>query len=194
LDADSTFRLASADLFVEKVQTVLTRRARTMFIAGTVTSLLATGLLAMIAIYIALHTLKSGESLSDNQLILRITQAISLGAFVIVAVRYLISLARSFFHEAVALLSRRHSIRFGRLFLYLNPTQTNLDALIKAFDWNRGGDSSFLDIRPNELTETPWAIIAKQLGEIANAVSSSKPKKKPEQDSEEESEDGAATG
>jgi len=84
-----------------------------------------------------------------------------------VAVKYMIALARSFFHESVTLLSRRHALRFGRMYLYLNPKDSALENLLPAFDWNRGGDSSFLDIKPGEIGQTPYSVLAKSVGEAA---------------------------
>jgi hypothetical protein len=162
------FRLASVDLFVEKAQAVLTARARRMSRAGTLVSLAAIAALGGLSWYIAYHAGKVPKDLSRNELILRIVSAISLGAIVIVAVRYMVALARSFFHESVTLLSRRHALRFGRMYLYLNHEDVKLEDLREAFDWNRGGDSSFLDIRPNEISQTPYGAIAKS---VSDAIS-----------------------
>jgi hypothetical protein len=69
-------------------------------------------------------------------------------------VKYFVALARSFFHEAATLLDRRHALRFGRLYVYLEPGDLTLSALAEAFDWNRQATSAFLDIRPEVVTET----------------------------------------
>jgi hypothetical protein len=98
-------------------------------------------------------------------LILHIVSAISLGAIVLVAVKYMVALARSFFHESVTLLSRRHALRFGRMYLYLNQEDVELGHLREAFDWNIGGDSSFLDIKPGEIGQTPYSVLAKGLAD-----------------------------
>lgn len=160
-------QLAAVDLFVEKAQAVLSARARRMSRAGISASLTAVVALAALSTYIVLHAnaIPNGAPLDRNTLILRIVTSISLGAVVLVAVKYLISLARSFFHESVTLLSRRHALRFGRMYLYLCGGNVDLKELRKAFDWNRGGDSSFLDIKPEELAKTPWSIVAKGLGD-----------------------------
>ncbi len=165
-DPDRLFRLAAIDVFVEKAQTVLTTRARRMSRAGFLTSSVAVGALIALTIYIARHGTAADITLTRNQLILRIVSAISLGAIVLVAVKYMIALARSFLHESVTLLSRRHSLRFGRLFAYMNPDDTDLDDLLAAFDWNRGGDSSFLDIRPGEIGQTPYSNAGQAVAEV----------------------------
>ena len=171
MDAKVVFQLAAVDLFVEKAQAVLTARARRMSRAGLAASSVAVAALTSLSFYIVTHAgeMADGQNLDLNTLILRIVTAISLGAVVLVAVKYLISLARSFFHESVTLLSRRHALRFGRMYLYLNASDSageiDLKELRKAFDWNRGGDSSFLDIKPEEIGKTPWSVLAKGLGD-----------------------------
>ena len=167
LTHNAVFQLAAVDLFVEKAQAVLTARARRMSRAGTAASLTAVAALAALSIYIVQHAsaIPADREIGRNELILRIVSAISLGAVVLVAVKYLIALARSFFHEGVTLLSRRHALRFGRMYVYLQRGEMDVKELRKAFDWNRGGDSSFLDIKPDEIGKTPWSVLAKSVGD-----------------------------
>lgn len=167
LKAEAVFQLAAVDLFVEKAQAVLSARARRMSRAGILASCCSVAALASLSVYIVLHASAppGDHPLDRNTLILRIVTAISLGAVVLVAVKYLVALARSFFHESVTLLSRRHALRFGRMYVYLNNGEVDLKELRRAFDWNRGGDSSFLDIKPDEIGKTPWSIVAKSLGD-----------------------------
>ncbi|WP_163750851.1 hypothetical protein [Mycolicibacterium helvum] len=165
---EALFRLAAVDLFVEKAQSVLSARARRMSRAGFAASITAVLCLALLAGYIVIHANaqpRDGKDLLLNELILRIVTAVSLGAVVLVAVKYLISLARSFFHESVTLLSRRHALRFGRMYVYLHDGDIDLKELRKVFDWNRGGDSSFLDIKADEIGKTPWSVLAKGIGD-----------------------------
>ncbi len=174
-DDDALFRLAAVDLFVEKAQAVLTARARRMSRAGALSSLVAVAALTGLSGYIAIQAAQPAEQISQNELILHVVSAISLGAIVLVAVKYLIALARSFFHESVTLLSRRHALRFGRMYLYLNPGDVELQHLLDAFDWNRGGESSFLDIKPGEIGQTPYSTLAKSLGDaLAHAIETAK--------------------
>lgn len=51
------------------------------------------------------------------------------------------------------------------MYLYLCDGDVDLKELRRAFDWNRGGDSSFLDIKPEDLAKTPWSIIARSVGD-----------------------------
>ncbi|MGY2876361.1 hypothetical protein ACVW00_003551 [Marmoricola sp. URHA0025 HA25] len=172
-DRETLFRLAAVDLFVEKAQAVLTARARRMSRAGAAASFAAVLALLGLSLYIAFHTTRERDVLTTNELVIRVVSAISLGAIVLVAVKYMIALARSFFHESVTLLSRRHALRFGRMYLYLNPKDVKLDHLREAFDWNRGGESSFLDIKPGEIGQTPYSALAVSVGEaVAKAIES----------------------
>lgn len=180
-DADTLFRLAAVDLFVEKAQAVLTARARRMSRAGVLSSLVAVAALTGLSAYIAIQVASPTREISQNELILHVVSTVSLGAIVLVAVKYMIALARSFFHESVTLLSRRHALRFGRMYLYLNPRDVELEHLLEAFDWNRGGESSFLDIKPGEIGQTPYSALATSVGEavtkaIENAQASRKDK------------------
>ncbi|WP_300682008.1 hypothetical protein [Nocardioides sp.] len=170
LDPDVVFRLAAVDLFVEKAQRVLGKRAARMSIAGTMASAAAVLAVGALSYYIAVHAASPPPTIGRNELILRVVSAISLGGVVLVAVKYFVALARSFFHESVTLLSRRHALRFGRMYLYLNPTDVTLEHLKDAFDWNRGGESSFLDIRPGEIGQTPYTAIAQAIGDAMGAA------------------------
>lgn len=161
---DLLFRLAAVDLFVEKAQRVLTSRARQMVWAGVAATATSVLVLGTLVLYLATRANVSAD-LSTNQMIVHVVAAISLGGVVLVAVKWLVALARSFFHESVILLARRHALRFGRMYVYMNPAEVELDQLREAFDWNRGGESSFLDIKPGEIGQTPWSAFALALGE-----------------------------
>lgn len=168
------FRLAAVDLFVEKAQDALTRRARNMVFAGIATSAGAVAALMILSLFIAQHAsdIPYDHALNVNVLLLRVVSAISLGAIVLVGVKYFVSLARSFLHESVTLLGRRHALRFGRMYVYLNATENEmkLDDLRDAFQWNIGGDSSFLDIKPEEIGKTPWSVLAQSMGASLSAA------------------------
>lgn len=166
--ADAVFQLAAVDLFVEKAQDVLTHRARNMVRAGIATSMGAVVALITLSVFIARHAgdVPPDHPLNINVLVLRVVSAISLGAIVLVGVKYFVALARSFLHESVTLLGRRHALRFGRMYVYLNAgnKEMKLKDLREAFQWNIGGDSSFLDIKPDEIGKTPWGTLAQSLG------------------------------
>lgn len=158
-DADQrdliAFRLATVDLFVEKAQRVLTKRARRMMFFGSAAALMALASvwgLVMLIYDISRHQ-QGGQTTNDA--VVHIVGSIGLSGVALVSVKWMVALARSYFHENVTLLARRHALRFGRMYVYLNPDDTDIDHLLKAFDWNRGGSSSFLGISVGEVTQTP---------------------------------------
>ena len=194
---EAVFRLAAVDLFVEKAQDVLTHRARNMVRAGIATSVGAVAALITLSVFIARHAgdVPYDHTLNINVLVLRVVSAISLGAIVLVGVKYFVALARSFLHESVTLLGRRHALRFGRMYVYLNAgnKEMKLEDLREAFQWNIGGDSSFLDIKPEEIGKTPWSALAQSLGPalekavekgIEKGFRNAQPNKKEDEDSD----------
>ena len=174
LTSEQLFVLASTDLFVEKAQHVLSRRSKNLYRAGTLTIIATFLLLVAGSIFIGSQirqgvpddvlgvksvvtqagTITQLLTNPTHALILRIFQATALSAFVLVGVKYLIGLGRSFFHEAESLRQRRHALRFGRLYVYLNSGSVELDKLQEAFQWNKEAHTSYLDMKPEIITET----------------------------------------
>jgi len=169
LTPDQRFKLAVTDVFVEKAQLVLTRRSNQLFTAGIV-SIFVAFIILVITYFLArgISTITTDE-ISTNALILRIFQSIALSAYIFVAIKYLISLARSFLHEASTLRDRRHALRFGRLYSYLKKGEVNLDDLQKSFQWNIVSNSSFLDINSSAITET----LMHKFAEVGTAIANS---------------------
>lgn len=169
LRPDQVFALASTDLFVEKAQRVLTRRYRTLFTMGVVVTIMTLSVLAL-ALYHASGQLDkvidSTIELSNQILILRIFQATAFTAFLLVAVKLLISLGRSFFHEALCLVERRHALRFGRLYVYLKRGDIEDEGLEEAFQWNKESKTSFLDMKPEVVAETLLHKIVEAFGKL----------------------------
>lgn len=167
LTSDQVFSLAATDLFVEKAQLALTRRSDRLYNSGRWsmmgTFLLLAGAAGFVAFQLS-HPI-SGD-IPNNTLILRIFQATALSAFVLVGVKYLVSLGRSFFHEANTLRDRRHALRFGRLYVYLKRGHVDLEDLEKAFNWNAITTSSFLDMKPEMVAETLLHKIIDAFGKL----------------------------
>jgi hypothetical protein len=173
--------IAVADLFVEKAQQVLTERSRRMHRQAVLATVAVIALMTAAAIFVGyiifqgLHA--QAADLDTNVLILRLAQSLSLGAFGFVAVKYLTSLARAFFHESTKLLDRRHAMRFGRLYVHLNaerlahdPGRTDspfdVETLAQAFDWNIDSPSAFLDVDPKLIADTIWNKMVEQVGKL----------------------------
>jgi hypothetical protein len=158
LDDDQIFKLASTDLFVEKAQIVLTRRSNNLMWAGGV-SVFVTFILLGLMTYGAHNQIKQditdiSSSTTPYPLIIRIFQTTAYSGFGIIAIRYLIALARSFFQEATNLRERRHALRFGRLYIYLTKGEADFEKLEEAFQWNKASSTSFLDVKADVMTET----------------------------------------
>jgi hypothetical protein len=163
LTKDELFALASTDVFVEKAQSVLTRRSSQMILSG----ILATAATSVILIYAIVQVLSqtslSAEKLTWPLVTVRLFQTTALGAFLLIGVKLLVHLSRSFFHEGLALLERRHAMRFGRLYVYLAKGKVDLRKLEAAFHWNKETRTSFLDMKPELVAET---LLHKAFGEV----------------------------
>ncbi len=157
LEMDQLFALAATDVFVEKAQRVLTRRAIALYVSGGIAIFVTVVILIAATLFIA-HQLNQpvDEKIiqSTRALILRLFQATALSAFVLAAVKLLVSLTRSFFHEALSLFERRHALRFGRLYVYLKKGAITDKRLEEAFQWNKESRTSFLDLKPEVVAET----------------------------------------
>ena len=154
LSPDQQFKLAAIDIFVEKAQFVLTRRSNILFTLG-IMSIIVVFIVLFVTYYLAREiTTPPSNDLSTNALILRIFQSAAISAYIFVAVKYLISLGRSFLHEASVLRERRHSLRFGRLYAYLKKGDIKFSELLESFDWNKMAITSFLDVNPSAIAET----------------------------------------
>ena len=173
LTSEQLFVLASTDLFVEKAQHVLSRRSKNLYRAGTLTIIATFLLLVAGSIFIGSQVRKGvpddvlgvksvvTQAGTTTQLLTQPTHALILRIFQATALRpcfswreNLIGLGRSFFHEAESLRQRRHALRFGRLYVYLNSGSVELDKLQEAFQWNREAHTSYLDMKPEIITGT----------------------------------------
>jgi hypothetical protein len=147
--------LAATDLFVEKAQQVLTSRAERNFRWGVVTTIAIVTILSVGGVVAGITLLRPPpKDTATSVVVLRLLQSTGFGAFLYATVKYLIGLARSFFHENQALLNRRHSLRFGRLYVYLMNGNVGLADLTEAFQWNAESGSAFLHIDPSTTVES----------------------------------------
>lgn len=153
---------------------MLTRRLRTLYIAGLFGTFFIFVILGLAIFFI--HS-QLGKPLpveiteyvdpknsatiivtspnSTQALIFRLFQSIALSAFILISLKWLFSLTRSFFHGALSLLERRHALRFGRLYVYLKKgNELDDQQLIEGFQWNKQTYTSFLDMKPDKMAET----------------------------------------
>ncbi|MCX6279346.1 MAG: hypothetical protein NT004_14810 [Bacteroidetes bacterium] len=106
---------------------------------------------------------------------------ISLGAFFIGVAVLLAYIVRALFHEGFTLYSKRHSLRFGRLYVYLKHGNIDFSELQEAFQWNKEFPTAFRDIKPDLLSKTILSIfpeITKNLAEVVKGYYEEKNEKK----------------
>lgn len=167
------FDLAVVDLFVEKAQQKLTERATKhrreagLYLIGALAIL---GLLAALLIGRTwLPELPRAAAASDpwSQTIQSILLTSGIAGVFFGAVYLFVMLARASFHEATILLNRRHSVRLGRLLMYLKLTSASTahelqelkremssSEMESIFSWNLQSSTAFRDIKGEAATST----------------------------------------
>ena len=166
-DPETRFRLAAADAFVEKAQYRLTGRSWLLATAGTIASLGTMSLLLLTAHWLHFETISVPAN--GFALTIQILRSLTVGGLVGGAAYGLFALAKAFFHEATVLVTRRHSLRFGRLCLYLSHGRLDPETLMKVFRWSEEVGSAFLDLKAEELKGGPGKI-AEQIAPILDSL------------------------
>ena len=126
IDKDLRFKLAATDVFVEKAQYRLTRRAASLKRWGIFTSSLTLAILVTAAITVFLskpYILPEHTMLNGYIFTLLIIKAVSFGGFVAGAVYFLGSLSRALFHESTVLYNRRHAVAGRSVHLAIPATR-----------------------------------------------------------------------
>lgn len=173
----NAWKLAATDIFVEKAQRLLTMRGRILYGCGVFTAFLAVVVLAVSAWFLfdadvleLLRVETSDESVSSAYLALLVLKSTTAGAFVVAIAYFLVSLSRATLHEATVLYNRRHSLRFGRLFVYLKSDELNREDLEKAFNWNAEFSSAFKDIQADKVMRSPAMKAVETFPEMIRAT------------------------
>ncbi len=184
-------KLAATDIFVEKAQRTLSKRGLWLYIAGTFMALIAVGVL-LTATWVVYHSdpnqllgvKDSRAEVSAAYLTIVILKSTTMSGFIVGVVYFLVSLSRALLHEATVLYSRRHSLRFGRLFVYLMSDCMKREDLEAVFNWNAEFSTAFKDIRPEQVTKSLLARaldVPKQVAKtIAEATSYAARNSRPE--------------
>lgn len=173
------FRLAATDAFVEKAQHRLGVRALTFGLVGIITAIAALALLLRMA-YIVHDTnivASLGARPTTYAFVLLILRSLTVGGFVGGAAYFLVALTKALFHEATVLVTRRHSLRFGRLCLYLHDGQLDTESLLKIFRWSDEFASAFLSLRAEDVKGGPIKIVEQvppMLESMAKVIESTK--------------------
>lgn len=154
LPADDALLLAATDVFVEKAQLRLTKRAHLFAWCGVLCAAAAVAIsLGIARVVYSTHVgaLFPKESTNPYLLTVLVMKSLTAGGFAGGTVYFLGALARAFFHESNGLLSRRHALRFGRLYVYLRRGRLEFRELEEAFKWSAEFTSAFKDIRAERL-------------------------------------------
>lgn len=170
-------KLAATDIFVEKAQVFLTNRGRWLYIFGVFTSVLAIVVLLAAAWFAydaeTSHLLQisySSETVSPAYLTILVLKSITASGFVVAVAYFFVSLSRALLHEATVLFSRRHSLRFGRLFVYLKSDTMTREDLEVIFNWNTEFSTAFKDIKAENITKSPLTRVFETPAEIIKAM------------------------
>ncbi|MDD2898405.1 MAG: hypothetical protein PHI31_06795 [Desulfuromonadaceae bacterium] len=152
----NTVAMAATDVFVEKAQLALSQRAEGMVFWGLVTGGLGTIVLILTAVYLGyVDFFHPDHSKYDNYTFtLKLVKTTTISALILGADVMLMGLAKSLLHEAMVLYNRRHALRFGRLYVYTQNGNVNIDKLIDAFEWNSEYTSAFKDLKPETISKT----------------------------------------
>lgn len=161
-DISDPMKLAATDIFVEKAQVFLTTRGRALYVFGVLTSVLAIGLLLGAAWFAygtetkkLLDVANSSDDVSPAYLTILILKSITASGFVVGVAYFFVSLSKALLHEATVLYSQRHSLRFGRLFVYLKSDTMTRDDLEVIFNWNTEFSTAFKDIKAEDIMKSP---------------------------------------
>jgi hypothetical protein len=167
-DQRQIFRLAAADLFVERAQLSLGQQARSMWRAGIAATVGAVVLLIGLSAFLVWrgHAFSS-SSLAGSQLVLVLVEMGATAAVVFIAVRYLIKLSGSFFQQNVSTVAKQHALGFGRLYVYTNPEAGRLKDLQDAFGLDLESTPIFLDIKAKETADTIYSRLTQDLGPVS---------------------------
>ena len=181
---DAAWEIASTDLYVEKVESILTGRVKWLFGWGIFLSALVVILLLTAVIAIAcipptdLVDLEAGTPF----VIIYIIKATSLTGLVATCCYFLSSLAKALFHEGTVALNRRQALRYGRLFVHIRRSDLTKADLESAFKSTDQFSTGFKDMT---LQSVPESQLNKLVELLVGALD-----RKGEEDTEEEEVDG----
>jgi hypothetical protein len=172
--------MSATDVFVEKAQLKLSQRAGWFgflgaVISGVIVALLigAAWTLLQLNFESALHTKEVDAAAHPGMLLtLVLVRSLTISALFLGGVYLLVMLARALLHEAMVSIGRRHSLRFGRLYVYAKLGHVDFNEMRKAFEWSLEHKSAFADIRGDKVSKTLVQAIADVAKEVAKSTAS----------------------
>ncbi|MCX6232928.1 MAG: hypothetical protein NTZ33_15470 [Bacteroidetes bacterium] len=168
---DEPFVLAATDIFVEKAQRLLTKRGRMLITTGIILSIVLVVFLLGVTWYYYLNHNDSeitALNLNGYSLTLIVLKKLTIASIILALGYFLIAITRALFHEGLTLFSRRHALRFGRLYVYIKKGKVDYKELEDAFKWNQEFSTAFKDIQPDKMTKTIIHRVIDIIPEVVN--------------------------
>ena len=149
--------LVATDVFVEKAQHTLSARARYLVIYGRRCAYASVSFMFLAIcylIYVDVYQPLAKDSFDTYTFFIKLVRVSTISGFFLAIVFFLMWLSKSLLHEAMVLYNRRHSLRFGRLYIYSQQGYVKLNEMAEAFQWNAEYLSAFHDMKPEGFFKT----------------------------------------
>lgn len=149
--------LVATDVFVEKAQHTLSARARYLVFYGKWCAYAALIIMVFAIAYLICVDLSQPlikDSFDTYTFFIKLVRVSTISGFFLAIVFFLMWLSKSLLHEAMVLYNRRHSLRFGRLYIYTQHGSVKLNEMAEAFQWNAEYISAFRDMKPEGFFKT----------------------------------------
>ena len=179
-DEHLRIKLATTDIFVEKAQLHLTRRATHKYWLAIMCSVLIVCLLlyffffATKGFFDLLSNPKQYNDLNAYSFTLILFQKLLISGVVFAGTYFLASMIRALLHEATTLLNRRHAMRFGRLIVYLKNGEVDEQTIRDNFGWNLDMPTAFLGLRADIMSRGLLTKFAEAVEKVVSAVAGAK--------------------
>lgn len=164
---DKSVEIAATDVFVEKAQKKLSIRALILLIIGIILALTALGFAIYMIFFLKTISLPETNQISTFVFTLLLLKTLSIGGLIFSIIYFLASISKALFHESLSLYNKRHSLRFGRLYIYLNKNNINFEDMEEAFNWNKDYPTAFKDI-DTSVIKTPASKIIDIIPDLIN--------------------------
>lgn len=166
-------KLAATDVFMEKAQYYLTRRAGIYYASGIFVGLITVLVLLMTGVHILnmdIREYTNGLEMTTQNTVLIVLKSITASSFILAIVYLMGGITRALLHEAASNLSKRHALRFSRLYIYLKDGNISAEEARDVLKWNEEFGSAFKDINADKMTRTVWTKLLDAAVEIAKSA------------------------
>ena len=182
--ASAAMEIAATDVFVEKAERALTGRSRRMRLMSKACLCFLGGVISLCLAVLLIPGILSSDSSSTGATLLSALHNFALLGVLLGLVYLGASLLRAYLHEATVLENRVHSLRLGRLYVYLKLASVSNQELTKVrrqlsatdveriFGWNIESSTAFKDIRPEYMTKSTVAQIVDAVGRFVQVKAS----------------------